>query len=204
MTLDCFIDNFSDIIDIENTDELVFQASRNLSSDDIRKLSRSFLDLGLSLYKHLEDNFDFIRMFNSDYTLEDLQAELYNAFYLNLSKQFFSRYALNDIIRLFEKEEVSSDITVNASTLYSIDWRSEYFDNGHVGILVDQDDFMLVCRFISSSGVIQEIYKPIDETIFVYNPNIGIAIKKKELMRALDAFTGYILATITKNVKKRI
>lgn len=117
LTLEEFIDKHTDIIDSENTYDLLFYGNMELSDDDLSTLTKELNKLGLSLLKHLERDNDEVRLFSDDFTLNDLQKYLDENFKLEVDIRDYSKYNLNDMFELLEKYRDDLDITISPSNL---------------------------------------------------------------------------------------
>lgn len=181
LTLEEFIDKHADIIDSENTYDLLFYGNMELSDDDLSTLTKELSKLGLSLLKHLERDNDEVRLFSDDFTLNDLQKYLDENFTHQVDVNDYSKYSLSDMFELLEDQSNDLGIQFGSTNMEPFEYTDEYLAYLKISVKVDSDQNFIQALFVTENALTYKVLFDIENDAFALNSSVGYTLNKNTL-----------------------
>lgn len=186
MTLDEFIDDHSNLLDSTDIDTytLLWEAVKNLNNDDIKQLVVALNDLGINILSHIEDDYDIVKLFTKDFTVQDFQNYLDDDFMFILEIDWYSKFNLGSIIKLLVTEASTYDLIIPNTSRNYRNFADEKIDSGFINVIAipEGDHACLKLNIITQTGLLFECLFMCDPDIITYHSCVGFGLDRERLL----------------------
>lgn len=189
MTLNEFIDDHSNLLDSANIDTytLLQEAIKNLNNDDIKQLVVALNDLGISILSHIEDDYDIVKLFTKDFTVQDFQNYLNDDFMFILDLTWYSKFNLGSIIKLLITEASRYRLRIPYTSRDYRNFENEKIDSGFINVLAlpEGNRTFLKLNIVTQTGLLFECLFRCNPDIITYHSCVGFGLDREQLLNNL-------------------